>query len=292
MAVSLLLAVALTDTDSFGAPANGPATYLTHRVRAGETMMDIARHYDLGFVELRAANPGVDAWLPPVGQDVVLPSLHLEPQAEQQGIVVNLAELRLYYYAEPGELTVTFPIGIGRAGWETPTGITRIVRKRVNPTWVPPASIRAQKPYLLAQVPPGPNNPLGAYALNLGWKKYVIHGTNKPDGIGRRVSSGCLRLYPEDIEKLFAMVEVGTRVTVVDQPIKLGWIGEKLFMEVHPSHSQGEDLEFSGRFGWEPLPSLYSTIGDYPGVELAEIDWERVEQVARERRGLPVQISR
>lgn len=277
--------------------AGQPVTYLTHRVQAGETLMDIARRYDLGFVELRAANPGVDAWIPPVGKDIVLPSLHLEPQvegkgAEREGIVINLAEMRLYYYAVPGKLTATFPIGIGREGWETPTGVTRVVRKRANPTWIPPASIRAEKPYLPAQVPPGPNNPLGAYALNLGWTNYVIHGTNKPDGIGRRVSSGCLRLYPENIEQLFALVEVGTRVTIVDQPIKLGWVDGELFMEVHPSPTQGKDLELSGRFGWEPLPALYSTVGDYPGVELAEIDWDRVQQTARQRRGLPVRISR
>ncbi|NIA71446.1 L,D-transpeptidase family protein [Pelagibius litoralis] len=269
-----------------------PASFITHRVSDAETLMDVARQYDLGFVELRAANPAVDPWLPGEGRQVVLPSLHLEPAAERNGIVVNLADQRLYFFAGSRASAVSFPIGTGRAGCETPTGTTHIVSKRRNPTWVPPASIRAARPELPAAIPPGPNNPLGAYALNLGWENYVIHGTNRPEGIGRRVSHGCLRLYPEDIERLFDLVAVGNRVAVLDQPVKLGWIGRQLYLEVHPSQRQADEIERSGRFSPEPLPYLRGMIESYPGADNVNVDWSLVDRVAQERLGLAVRISR
>lgn len=273
-------------------PAAGPSTTLTHRVTGHETLMDIARQYDLGFVELRAANPGVDPWQPGEGREIVIPTMHLAPQAQHRGIVVNLAEMRLYVYQGDGAPVVSFPIGIGREGWETPTGITHIVRKRRNPTWVVPASIRAGNPRLPAEVPPGPNNPLGDYALSLAWPGYVIHGTNKPDGIGRHVSHGCMRLYPEDIAKLFGMVSVGTQVNVVDQPVKLAELGGRLYLQVDPSKDQAIEIERTGSFSPEPLPDLKRTIEAFPGSAAFDIDWPLVWQAARERRGIAVPISR
>lgn len=259
--------------------------------------MDIARRYDFGFVELRAANPGIDPWRAGEGREIVLPTLHLEPPVgadagARRGIVVNLAEMRLYLFRGPGVPAISFPIGIGREGWETPTGTTTIVQKRRNPTWVPPASIRARDPRLPAQVPPGPNNPLGAFALNLGWPSYVIHGTNKPDGVGRRVSHGCLRLYPEDIERLFDLVEVGTPVSIIDQPVKLAWLGDALYLEVHPSQTQAVQVELTGSFLPEPLPDLLASVERARGGRIADIDWPLVAKAAQERRGVAVRISR
>lgn len=269
-----------------------PASFTVHRVSGAETLMDIARRCGLGFVEIRAANPGVDPWLPGEARAVILPSLHLEPAADSDGIVVNLADQRLYFFAGQGLPPVSFPLGIGRAGCATPTGKTYIASKRRNPTWVPPASIRAARPDLPAAIAPGPNNPLGAFALNLGWENYVIHGTNRPEGIGRRVSHGCLRLYPEDIERLFALVSVGTKVAIVDQPVKLGWVGGQLYLEVHPSQSQADEIERSGRFSPEPLGYLRGMIENYPGAGDLEISWPLVQQTAQQRQGLAVRISR
>jgi L,D-transpeptidase ErfK/SrfK len=277
--------------------AAGPQAVRIHRSSAPDTLMDIARHYGLGFVELRAANPDIDPWRAGEGREIVLPSLHLDPWSDhrsegRRGIVINLADMRLYFYLGVGVPAVSFPIGIGRDGWETPTGETRIVLKRDKPTWIPPASIRARNPRLPAQDLPGPNNPLGDYALNLAWPRYVIHGTNKPDGVGRRISHGCIRLYPEDIERLFALVEVGTPVTVVDQPVKLARINGQLYLEIHPSQQQALEVELLGSFSSEPLPDLYRMIQHFPGVEGTEIDWSLAMQVARERRGIAVRISR
>lgn len=281
---------------STGAAAT-PATFMTHQVREKETLMDIARHHAMGFVELRAANPAIDPWIPGEGRTIVLPSLHLEPRTEpgtrgRHRIVVNLGDMRLYLYRGSQAPVLSFPIGIGRDGWETPTGETRVVLKRRDPTWVPPASIRARNPRLPAAVPPGPSNPLGSFALNLGWPGYVIHGTNKPDGVGRRVSHGCLRLYPEDIEHLFTLVEVGMPVTIVDQPIKLGWIGERLYLEIHPDQQQSLEVELLGRFSPRPMPDLRWMIESVVDGRGVEIDWALVERVAAERRGLAIQISR
>jgi L,D-transpeptidase ErfK/SrfK len=212
----------------------------TVTVAEGETLLDIARAHDLGYNEITAANPGVDPWLPPPGSTVILPARFLLPSAPRQGIIVNLAEMRLYYYPEPGageRVVMTFPIGIGQEGWSTPLGVTAVVGKIKDPSWTVPDSIRAEHERngdaLPGVIPPGPDNPLGAYAMRLGLTSYLIHGTNKPYGIGRRASHGCIRLYPEDIKTLFAQVRVSTPVWIIDQPYKLGRDRAGLLLEAH-----------------------------------------------------------
>ena len=261
-----------------------------HRISPGDTLIDLARRYDLGFVELRAANPGIDAWIPAVGTKLVLPAAHLLPSAPRRGIVINLAELRLYYF-DPAGPAVTFPAGIGRSGWETPVGQTRIVGKRKRPTWTAPPSIRAERPGVPAQIPPGPANPLGNYALDLGWQGYVIHGTNKPAGIGRRVSHGCIRLYPEDIAWLFQHVTVGTPVTFVDQPVKAGWSNGDFYVEVHPTQAQIDAIEAKGSFTPQPAADLDWRVQRAAGAAAGRLDWPLIRRIAEERRGVPVRVG-
>ncbi len=210
--------------------------------REEDTFVDIARTYTLGFDELVQANPDVDPWLPGEGTKIVLPTHYILPDAPREGVVLNIASKRLFYYPPVAEgedaIVETFPIGIGREGWATPTGTTKVVSKARDPVWFVPASIRKEHAEagdpLPAKVPPGPDNPLGHRVLGLGMPGYLIHGTNKPAGVGMRVSHGCVRLFPEDIEYLYSQVPVGTPVRIVDQPYLLGWRGDDLLLEVHP----------------------------------------------------------
>ena len=210
----------------------------------------------------------------------------------RRGIVINRPELRLYYFGDGAGQVVTYPIGVGRQGRETPLGSTSIAAKRESPTWRPPPSIRAERPELPASVPPGPENPLGLFAMNLGWQNYVIHGTNKPYGIGRRVSSGCIRLYPEDIERLFDRVEINTPVMVVDQAVKLGWAGGELYMEIHPTVAEGDELEEKGWYTPTPVPELKERVLKAAGTHAARIYWPAVARAEQAKRGIPVRITR
>ena len=213
----------------------------TVNVRDGETLIDIARTHGLGYNEIVAANRHLDPWLPPVGAEVLLPTRYILPSAPRRGIIVNIAEMRLYYYPPPAPdgsgVVLTFPIGIGQEGWSTPLGITSVISKAEDPPWIVPASVRAEHERegapLPRVVPPGPDNPLGRHALRLGWTSYLIHGTNKPFGIGMRVSHGCIRMYAEHVERLFHMVPVGTPVWIIDQPNKLGRADGQLYFEAH-----------------------------------------------------------
>lgn len=262
-----------------------------HTVRQDQTLLEIARRSGLGFVELVAANPGVDPWLPDTGAKLLLPTAHILPEAPYRGIVINLAEQRLYYFPPSPGPTVSHPIASGKASCETPVGTTHIARKRRNPTWIPPASIRAVRPETPAAVPPGPANPLGDFALNLGWPGYVIHGTNKPLGIGRRVTHGCIRMYPEDIARLFDRVGVGSPVAIVDQPVKIGRSNGQIFLEVHPTQTQIDEIEEKGTFMHSPAPALRARIAGFAGADAVRIDWTIVERAAIARRGIPVRIT-
>ena len=256
-----------------------------------DTLLDIARADGLGLLEVMAANPGVDPWLPGKATFIVLPSAHILPDAPRNGIVINLAELRVYFFDGNGEV-YTFPIGVGREGFTTPTGTTRIVRKRAHPDWYPTSNARKEDPELPARVPAGPDNPLGDYAMYLGWPTYLVHGTSKPWGVGRRVSRGCIRLYPEDIEWLFENVKVGTPVTVVDQSVKYGRKNSDLYVEVHPSHAQLDQIEQTGAMTFEETPDQTDRILTVATPkEIPRIDWTAVDRAFSERRGLPVRIT-
>ena len=256
-----------------------------------DTLPELARRYGVGYTQLAAANPGVDPWLPGAGTEILVPTASLLPDAPRAGIVVNLAELRIYRFGSDGRVEATYPIGIGRQGFTTPLGSTTVVRRQKDPVWFPTESARMDNPVLPTAVPPGPDNPLGSHALYLGWPSYLLHGTNKPWGIGRRVSRGCLRLYPEDIASLYASVAIGTPVTVVHQPVKTGWHEGRLYLEIHPSEAQSERIENGERPGFEAIADLAGIVQAAAGMHAARLDWSVIEQAQIERRGIPVAVT-
>lgn len=207
-----------------------------------DTLSDIARRFNLGYEEIVNANPGVDPWLPKAGTTIVIPTQFVLPDTPRQGIVINLAAMRLFYFpkAKAGEpqRVITHPVGIGRVEWKTPEGTTRVIAKKENPSWIPTPSIRKEHAKngdpLPVIVPPGPNNPMGTHVLRLDWPSYAIHGTDKPPSIGLRGSHGCLRMYPEDIPGIYKDVPVGTPVRIVNQPRLLGWRGDNLYLQTYP----------------------------------------------------------
>ncbi len=214
----------------------------TTQVQGEDTLSDIARRFNVGYEEIVRANPGVDPWLPGVGREIILPTQFVLPNAPREGLVINLPQLRVFYFPKPGkgepQTVITHPIGIGKVGWSTPEGVTKVTSKHRNPTWHPPVSVRREHAKagdpLPSKVPPGPDNPLGAHMMRLGWPSYLIHGTNKPYGVGLRSSHGCIRFYPEDIATLFDDIPVGTKVTVVNQPYVFGWRDGALYAQVFP----------------------------------------------------------
>lgn len=267
-----------------------------HFVGPQDTLHDIARHYGLGFIELRAANPGVDSWAPRPETSLIIPGQHLLPRAPQDGIVINLAEMRLYYFKDGlGKPPLTYPLGIGRDGLETPLGDTTIVRRATNPNWYPTDRMKEENPNLPWKVEPGPANPLGTHALYLGWPTFLIHGTNKPWGIGRKVSSGCIRMYPKDIITLFDHAGDGTKVTVVDQPFKVATLGDALYIEVNPTSSEISDIEIDGTFfdaGADIPDALIKVVEKEVEGHDITIDWEAFKTAFQEKHGYPVKVSK
>jgi L,D-transpeptidase ErfK/SrfK len=247
-----------------------------------DTLIQLARANGLGFQSLAAANPGVDPWLPGADRPLLLPYSTVLPGRPQRGITVNLAELRLYLvWEEAGALQVRiYPIGIGDEGWETPEGTFAVLRKVEQPVWNPPPSIRQQRPELPLRVPPGPENPLGDYWLAFTPEGHGIHGTHKPFGVGRRVSHGCLRLYPEDIRDLYSRTELGTPVQIIYKPLKVGIQDGILYIEAHRDYRQKIDdprmeIERQVRLvGWRHA-----------------LDWSAIERIIAEARGVPVPVS-
>ena len=262
-----------------------------------DTLFDIARRYDVGINEITEANPGIDKWLPGEGVRVTLPTQFILPDAPRRGIVLNLAAMRLFYYPKPrqGEtpVVITHPIGIGRENWSTPTGLTKVIKKVTDPTWIVPASIRKEHAkggeHLPAVVLPGPDNPLGTHVLRLGLRAYLIHGTNKPAGIGMRISHGCIQLYPEDIKTLFERVPVGTPVRIINRPYLAGWKEGVLYLEAH------RPLEEQARAWGDSLKPMIQTVkkaaAKRSGRVGATIDWDLAEQAAKSAQGIPRPIS-
>jgi L,D-transpeptidase ErfK/SrfK len=208
---------------------------------ATDTLADLARAYGLGYDELIAANPDVDPWLPSENTPVLLPTQFLLPDVPREGIVLNIASRRLFYFPEvpEGQATIimTFPIGIGRVGWETPLGLTQVVAKAKDPSWYVPLSVRKEHAELgnplPSVVPPGPENPLGHRVLKLEMPGYLIHGTNQPFGVGMRVSHGCVRLYPENIEYLYELIDIGVPVNIINEPYLVGQLDDEWYFEAH-----------------------------------------------------------
>lgn len=258
-------------------------------VKPGDNFTTIGRRYDVGYYELVEANPGIDPDNPLVGAHLIIPSRFILPPAPRQGIVINLAELRLYYYpAGTGEV-FTFPIGIGRQGWDTPQGIRKVGSKTKNPTWYVPDTIRAWKQSqgvtLPKFVPPGPDNPLGNYAMRLSSSTYLIHGTNDPSGIGRRSTSGCIRLFPEDIENLFDMTSVGTPVRILNQPIKLGWDDGKLYVEAHvPTKDSPDDPDLN-------YTDMIQSVLHQSKDQLVQVNWDVALSAIKDQDGIPHLIA-
>ncbi|MEJ1960265.1 MAG: L,D-transpeptidase family protein [Gammaproteobacteria bacterium] len=263
-----------------------------------DTLSDIARRFNVGYEEIVRANPKVDPWIPGEGTQIIVPSQFIIPNAPREGIVINVPQMRLFYFppVKKGEQQVvyTHPIGIGRVGWATPQGTTKVMRRQKDPTWRPTPSIlkehRENGEELPKVVGPGPDNPLGRYAFYLGWPSYMIHGTNKPAGVGLRSSHGCIRLYPEDIELLFSMVPVGTKVTVVNEPFVFGFQDDKLYLQAF------DVLEDDTR-DWQKAQKKLVTkaIGADIQKELKkrneEISWDLVATVGHDHRGIPLVIS-
>jgi len=292
-----LLATAMI---ALSVPASAAAVYdkdyvgkmEVYRAKYEDTLVHLARKYGLGFVEMRAANPKLDAWIPGEGARVVLPTQALLPDAPREGIVLNLAEMKLYLFEKPGQAPIVYSISPGREGLNTPVGSTTIQSKKVGPTWRPTARMRKEDPELKEFYPPGPDNPLGTHALYLGWPEMRIHGTNKPYAIGRRASSGCIRMYPESIKDIYNRVPVGTKVTSVDQPVKVGWIDDKMYVEVSPTQEQSLRVEsdMGELMSYEITTEDMKRITRKAGSLAQNIDWEAVRKAVREHRGYPVPV--
>lgn len=267
---------------------------ITAAAEAEDTLLDIARRHGLGYEEITNANPGIDPWLPGAGTAVVVPKRRLLPRAPRTGIVINLPEHRLYWYppVAAGQQPVvwTFPVSIGKMDWNTPLGRTTIVAKVRNPTWTPPKSVReehAKRGDILPDVvPAGPDNPMGLYSMRLGIPggAYLIHGTNRPAGVGMQVTHGCMRLYPEDIEALFNMVPVDTPVMIVNQPYKWGWHEGELLIEVHPPLQEDTSTP-------PTLTDLTRLLVEATREEPLAIDWIGAERIWREARGIPTAVA-
>lgn len=260
--------------------------------RIEDTLSDIARRFDLGYSELRRANPDVDPWMPGAGRQIIIPARFILPEGPRKGIVINTAEMRLFYYPEKqddeSQKVITHPIGIGREGWKTPLGKTRITTKRENPIWIPPESIRQEHEEMGDPLPKvvkaGPDNPLGAHAMNFSMPGYLMHGTDKPYGVGLRVSHGCIRLYPEDIAALFERVAINTPVEIVYQPVKAALQNDQLYLEAHAPFN-----DMSERDENNMTPMVEAILGAQDEL-ISDQDWPFAENLMRTAHGMVYEL--
>ncbi len=257
------------------------------KLEKGDTLPDIARHFGLGINAVSAANPGVDMWVPAGGESIVLPLSFILPDTPRKGIVINVATMRLFRFKGDGksQLVSTYPVGVGTVERPTPQGEMYVYRKAARPTWHVPVSIaadhRKKGDILPPEVPPGPDNPLGEYALYLSKKGYLIHGTNKPASIGLKATNGCMRLYPENIKLLFSSTPVNTPVAIVNQPYLIGQRNGVLYMEAHtPQEGPGA----------AELDKIYGRLRDIEKKSGRTLDWKKIKEVQTEARGIPVPI--
>ncbi|WP_458524592.1 L,D-transpeptidase family protein [Onishia taeanensis] len=259
-----------------------------------DTLLDIGRRHGIGYEEMRRANPEVNVWYPGEGTEIVIPSRFILPPGPREGVVVNVAEMRIYFFpeAKDGETrhVETYPVSVGRMDWKTPLGTTSITQMVKNPAWYPPQSIikehaedgRGQLPSV---VPAGPDNPLGSRKMRLNIPGYLIHGTNRPDGIGMRVTHGCIRMLPEDVEALFEKVGVGTQVRLINEPFKLGWSNGTLYVQAYPYLDEEDGTTV------ERITNALSQVDeevkglDYP------VDYSRLRDVVEVPGGLPVALE-
>lgn len=261
-------------------------------VKKQDSLQALARKFDVAITELILANPHVNPKNITINTKLVIPTEFILPSGPREGIVLNLAEFRIYHFSEDQHLVNTFPVGIGRMGWQTPVGETKVIRKREQPTWVPPDSIReyyADKGIILSDsIPPGVDNPLGDYAMNLAWPNYLIHGTNVPSSVGLRSSSGCIRMYPEDIKQLFKLTAINTKVRVIHEPLKIGKKGNQLYLEVHESFKE----KYYNDENCTEQELLEKIIGEYYARFKNRIDWSNAHKSIQKATGYPVDISR
>jgi L,D-transpeptidase ErfK/SrfK len=260
-----------------------------------DTLTDIAHRYSLGYYEIIRANPHVDVWLPGADKDVMLPGRRILPPGPREGIVVNLPEHRLYYYPTPHgrekPVVITYPVSIGKMDWRTPLGATTVISKIRNPAWYPPESIRKEHAEngdpLPKVVGPGPDNPLGDFAMRLaaGHGEYMIHGTNNPTAVGMSVTHGCIRMYPEDVAALFAVVPVGTKVRLINEPVKVAWVSGELLLEAHPPvDEEGQAVE-------PDLQVLSAKLDHALGDSTAAIHWDLARATLQAANGIPTVVG-
>lgn len=255
------------------------------KIRVGyeDTLASVAEEYGLGYQEVLDANPDVDQWIPGEGTEVLLPTAYVLPDTPREGIVINVAEYRLYHYLPERNMVVTYPVGLGRDDFRTPLANTKIITAIENPSWTPTATSRAEHEArgdpLPTVVPPGPDNPLGSLALQLDLPSYFIHGTNQPFGVGQMVSQGCIRLYEPHIAALVEMAKNGTPVRIVNEPYKVGWRDDELYVEVHRNVYSDADPE-----------ELVRRVNAATKNRAAVSDWARIEKLMESPTGVPAKI--
>ena len=254
----------------------------THKIKGDESLIEVARRFGIGYNAIVEANPGVDPFIPESNRSITVPTSWILPDmTSYEGIIINLSEMRLYYFSKhSGAIVRTYPIGIGSEGNETPVGVFKITEKVVKPSWRVPESIRKEKPELPAVVPPGPDNPLGSHALRLSAKSVLIHGTNRPFAVGRRASHGCIRMYPEDIPKLFQAVPNKTKVTIIRQPVKVGASNSRVFIEIHKDEYLHTNY-FNEAVQLLKKKNLYDSV-----------DKDKLLAALKEKKGFPVDITK
>jgi L,D-transpeptidase ErfK/SrfK len=296
--VLLAFGVAPSGATVYELPENGSAAFGNDEVIKShyqDTLLDIARRYSLGYEEIIRANPKVDMWLPGEGTDILLPGRRILPPGPREGVIVNLPEHRLYYFpkAKKGEkpVVITYPVSIGKMDWNTPLGQTSVISKQKNPSWYPPESVRkehiANGDPLPKVVPPGPDNPLGDFAMRLavGGGSYMLHGTNNPMAVGMAITHGCIRMYPEDVAALFPLVPVGTKVWLINDPVKVAYVDGELLLEVHPPvDAEGQTTE--------PNMDVLSQLLDKAlGTNTAAIHWDLARETLQAANGMPAVVG-